>query len=42
LLNLGAIRREMAAAIPALAALASGEIGEQGVRLTAETMVAST
>jgi len=42
LFNLSAIRREMAAAIPALAALASGDLGEQGVRLTAEQMVASS
>ena len=41
LFNLAAIRREMAQAIPALAALASGEIGEQGVRLQAAEMVTS-
>ena len=41
LFNLGAIRREMAQAIPALAALDSGEIGELGVRLQAVEMVAS-
>jgi NADH-quinone oxidoreductase subunit G len=41
LFNLAAIRREMGEAIPALAALASGEIGEQGVRLEANEGVAS-
>jgi NADH-quinone oxidoreductase subunit G len=35
LFNLRALRKEMGAAIPALAALQSGEIGEQGVRLVA-------
>jgi NADH-quinone oxidoreductase subunit G len=42
LFNLGAIRREMAQAIPALAALNTGEIGEQGVRLQAVELVANT
>lgn len=35
LFNLRALRREMGEAIPALAALQSGELGEQGVRLVA-------
>jgi NADH-quinone oxidoreductase subunit G len=35
LFNLRALRKEMAQAIPALAALESGEVGEQGVRLVA-------
>jgi len=42
LFNVGAIRREMAQAIPALAPLETGEIGEQGVRLHADAWVAST
>jgi NADH-quinone oxidoreductase subunit G len=42
LYNVAAIRREMGAAIPALAQLATGELGEQGVRLAANDWVAST
>ena len=41
LFNLAALRREMAEAIPALASLASGEVGEQGVRLQVGEAVAS-
>lgn len=40
LFNLKALRREMAQAIPALAALESGEIGELGVRLQAAEVAA--
>jgi NADH-quinone oxidoreductase subunit G len=41
LFNVAAIRREMAKMIPALASLASGEIGEQGIRLQVGEAVAS-
>ena len=42
LFNLGAIRREMAEAIPVLrASLAAGEVSEQGIRLNVESMVSS-
>ena len=41
LFNVGAIRREMAKMIPALASLASGEVGEQGIRLQVGEAVAS-
>jgi NADH-quinone oxidoreductase subunit G len=42
LFNIAAIRREMGQAIPALAPLAGGEVGPQGVRLHANDGVAST
>jgi len=41
LFNLAALRREMAETIPALSSLASGEVGEQGVRLQVGEAVAS-
>jgi NADH-quinone oxidoreductase subunit G len=41
LFNVAAIRREMAETIPALASLASGEVGEQGIRLQVGEAVAS-
>jgi NADH-quinone oxidoreductase subunit G len=40
LFNAPQLRREMAAAIPALAALESGKLGPQGVRLASEAKVA--
>jgi NADH-quinone oxidoreductase subunit G len=41
LFNLAAIRREMAQTIPELASLATGDVGEQGVRLQVGEAVAS-